>query len=408
MIQMNKTINDKKNRIISVIMYMIIIFPLLGENLISTILGDTSSKICSIISCVIILMIVIKERKLHIDNFLIIMLLLIIEHIIINFIFAPKNLKITTANNMITPYGLIGYFMIFLLINTYIKNADKMKIIFKSMMIVMTISVISNLVFTADLHIANNIQTFKEAVNTGYTNSRRWLFGHRNMIFIHHLMWILISYIYYKLNKRSYSKLYFWQMLFTILVGVISWNSTMMLTTIVILILGMFRKRRILRFSMGSYVFLYLILEIGIVFLRVQNYFSFIIEDVLNRNLSFTGRTYVWNYYINQFANEGIFNKIIGNFGITELTINTHNMFLGLLAFTGIIGLVLYFTLLYASAKELKKQKNTDTSKFISIIIFGFLLNSLTMEFYLQPLLAMYIGYKIKEINLLVESDEGA
>lgn len=408
MIQMNKTINDKRNRILSAIMYMMIIFPLLGENLISTILGDTPSKICSIISCIIILIIVIRERKVHIDKFLIVMLLLIAEHIIINFVFAPKNLKITTANNMITPYGLIGYFMIFLLINTYIKNADKMRVIFRSMMIVMTISVISNLIFTADLHIANNVQTFREAINTGYTNSRRWLFGHRNMIFIHHLMWILISYIYYRLNKRSYSKLYFWQMFFTIIVGVVSWNSTMMLTTIVILILGMFRKRKILRFSIGSYVFLYLILEIGIVFLRVQNYFSFIIEDVLNRNLSFTGRTYIWNYYINQFSNAGIFNKMIGNFGITELTVNTHNMFLGLLVFTGIIGLALYFILLYLSAKELKKKKNTDISKFVAIIIFGFLLNALTMEFYLQPLIAMYIGYKIKEINLLVESDEGA
>ena len=295
--------------------------------------------------------------------------------------------------------------MLFLLINTYIKNINMMKIIFKSMMIVMTISVFSNLIFTGDLHIANNISVFKEAISTGYTNSRKWLFGHRNMIFIHHLMWIIISYIYYKLAKRNYSKMYVLQMIFTIIVGVVSWNSTMMLTSIIILVLGLFRNNIFSKLNINHYISLYLILEIGIVFLRVQDAFAFIIVNVLNRNLSFTGRTYIWDYYIEQFLNEGIFNKLIGNFGVTELTVNTHNMFLGLLAFTGIIGLILYFMLLYFSSKELKKEKKSDTSKFVSIIIFGFLLNALTMEFYLQPLIAMYIGYNVKKINLLEESD---
>lgn len=403
---MDKVIDyNKKKETLLVLVYIIMIFPLLGENLVSTVLGDTISKIFSIISCFFILLIVLKQRKIYIDKFLIIMLILILQHIIINFLLAPSSLKITSANNMITPYGLIGYFMLFFLINIYTENINMMKIIFKSMMIVMTISVLANLIFTGDLRIADNVSVFKEAISTGYTNSRDWLFGHRNMIFIHHLMWIIISYVYYKIIRRNYSRMYIFQIFFTIMVAVISWNSTMMLTTAIILVLGIFRKNIFSKLNINHYVTFYLVLEVSIVFLRLQEAFSFIIVNILHRNLSFTGRTYIWNYYINQFLSGSIFNKLFGNFGITELTVNAHNMFLGLLAFTGIIGLVLYFILLYLPAKELKKVKESDTSKFVSIIIFGFLLNALTMEFYLQPLIAMYIGYKIKKINLLVESD---
>lgn len=403
---MDKVIDyNKKKETLLVLVYIIMIFPLLGENLVSTVLGDTISKIFSIISCFFILLIVLKQRKIYIDKFLIIMLILILQHIIINFLLAPSSLKITSANNMITPYGLIGYFMLFFLINIYTENINMMKIIFKSMMIVMTISVLANLIFTGDLRIADNVSVFKEAISTGYTNSRDWLFGHRNMIFIHHLMWIIISYVYYKIIRRNYSRMYIFQIFFTIMVAVISWNSTMMLTTAIILVLGIFRKNIFSKLNINHYVTFYLVLEVSIVFLRLQEAFLFIIVNILHRNLSFTGRTYIWNYYINQFLSGSIFNKLFGNFGITELTVNAHNMFLGLLAFTGIIGLVLYFILLYLSAKELKKVKESDTSKFVSIIIFGFLLNALTMEFYLQPLIAMYIGYKIKKINLLVESD---
>ena len=94
-------------------------------------------------------------------------------------------------------------------------------------------------------------------------------------------------------------------------------------------------------------------------------------------------------------------NKLFGNYGVTDLTVNSHNMFLGILAFTGIIGEILYFYLLYIAARKLYKERKTDSAKFISIIIFGFLINSLTMEFYLQPLIAIYIGYKIEKINYL-------
>lgn len=398
---MNK-INDYKNRILLILCCIILLFPILGENVISTILGDKISKILSIASCVGIVLYVIKQNKISLCNFNIDVLLLILLHIMITFYFASPNLKITVVNNMITPYGLIGYFMLFIFIDLNFDNINKLDIVFRSMMIIMTISVFLNFIFTADLHIANNIAVFKEALSTGYTNSRRWVFGHRNMIYIHHLMWILFTYITYKLEKRNYSKMFIFQTIFTMLVGIVSWNSTMMFTTILVFILTSFKNNFFSKLTIIHFAIIYIILEVGIVFLRIQDIFAFIIVEVLHRTLSFTGRTGIWDYYIKQFSNENFFHKLFGNFGVTESLLNSHNMFLGLLSFTGIIGLVLYFILLYMSGRKLMKEKKSDTSKFVSIIIFGFLINALTMEFYLQPMIAMFIGYRIEKINKLI------
>lgn len=397
----------KTNKTLMILQYIILFFPILGENIISTVLGDRVSKILSVVSCAYIILYAIKRNKIQLCSFNVVMLLLIVHHAIITFVLVSPTTKITVANNIITPYGLIAYFMLLFFIDLNIQNLDKTRVIFKSMMTIMTISVFANLIFTGDLHIANNISVFNEAITTGYTNSRSWLFGHRNMIFIHHLMWILFSYISYRLEKRNYSKLFVFQMFFTMIVAIISWNSTMMFTTFLVFVIAIFRKNFLSKLTIVHYVIIYFILEFGIVFFRIQEVFAFIIVGILNRNLSFTGRTGIWNYYIEQFSNGKFINKLLGNFGETALTVNTHNMFLGLLACTGIVGMVLYYMLLFFSMNNLKKEKDTDTAKFISIIIFGFLINALTMEFYLQPIIAMYLGFRINKINqLIIEAEE--
>lgn len=394
-------IKSKKNTI-RLLLYVMLLFPILGENVISTLFGDSISKLLSVISCGIILLFFFNSR-IHINVFLIDIFLLILCRV---FVFVSSNADISVANNMITPYGLIAYFMLFLFIDKFIYDSEQLIVVFKSMVIIMTISVFMNFFFTADLHIADNIAVFKEAVSTGYTNSRHWLFGHRNMIFIHHLMWMVFSYISYMLENRNYAKMFLFQIAFTMLVGIVSWNSTMMVTTLAVFSLGIFRKSFFEKISILHYTLIYVILEIGIVFFRIQDVFSYLIVNILHRNLSFTGRTRIWDYYIDQFTNGSIFHKLFGNFGITEWTTNSHNMFLGILSFTGIIGVFLYFFLLFLSVKNLHRERDTDSAKFISIIIFGFLINALSMEFYLQPMIAIYIGYRIKAINQLVSQGE--
>lgn len=380
------------------VLYVFLLYPILGENIISTVLGDTISKILSLLSCIVIMLFLIRH-KIYLNMFSINLILLIILHIAITFIFASPNTRITVANSLITPYGLMGYFMLFMFIDVVGDNRDKLIEIYQSMALIMAISVFLNFFISGDLHIANNVQVFQEAVSTGYTNSRKWLFGHRNAIFIHHLMWMMFSYMQYRLENRDYLKMFLFQIAFTMLVAVVSWNSTMIITTFLVFALGILRNNLLSSLTIAHYVFLYAILEIGIVFFRVQSIFSYLIVNILHRNLSFTGRTNLWDYYINQFVEENIFLKMIGNIGVTDMSTNSHNMFLGLLSFTGIIGVSIYFFLLFLSIRKIKRNIKTDSAKYISIIIFCFLINSLAMEFYLQPMIAFYIGYRINRIE---------
>ncbi len=393
-----KSIKTQKDFVLE-IAYTILFFPILGENIISTMLGDTISKLLSVLTCAIILVSACMNKKVKLTKFIITLFLLVMLRVVITFVFRESSTSIDISNNMITPYGLIGYMMLCIFLDLYLNNQKQLSVIFKSMMIIMTISVFVNFFITGDLTIADNVAVFREALSTGYTNSRKWLFGHRNMIFIHHLMWILFSYVSYKIDDRDYNKIFIFQMGFTMLVAIVSWNSTMMLVTAVLFILFMFKDTVLAKINVWYYLLLYLFLEIGIVFFRIQEVFSFIIEDILHRNLSFTGRTTIWNYYIEQFIDAGIVNKLFGNFGATSLQVNSHNMFLGLLSFTGMVGLFLFAILIIFSATNLYKEKNTDIAKVVSIILFCFLINSLTMEFYLQPLTALYFAYSIKSIN---------
>lgn len=388
---------------IKVLLYSLLSAPILAENIISTAVGDNISKVLNAAACACILLLIIIRRKARFDGFIITILLLILLHFSITFL---TPVTITPVNNLITPYGLIGYLALFLLIDSCLNKKSEAKAVFLGASIVLTISVVVNLLFTGNLHIADNIATFKEAVRTGYTMSRTWLFGHRNMICIYHLLWILFMKIYYMLVNKKYQKMFIFQILFTLLIGVISWNSTMIFVTILILLLNMFHAKIFSKIKLFHYFIVYLAIEFGVVFLRVQNLFSYFIVTVLHRNLSFTGRAGIWDYYINQFTSGDFFNKLFGNLGYTELSVNTHNMMLGLLTFTGLVGCVLYFITLIFAIKKLDKKKIDNDAKFFSTIIFGFLINSLMMEFYLQPLLAIYLGTRYDQIKQLASENE--
>lgn len=395
---------SKENLIIK-IFYFFLVFPLIGENILSVILGDTISKILSFISCVIIFIDIIKKRKIRINVFLFLMLGIIFQKAITTFLIAPNNgIVINNVNNIVVPYGMIAYFTLLLFLENSMNNKNKLLLIFGAIAKVLTLCVFLNLFLTADLKIADNIQTFKEAKATGYTMARIWLFGHRNMIYIHHLMWILSTFVCYKLEGKDFNKMFILQSLFTLIISFISWNSTMMIVTILICVVYLFRNSFFKFFNITHYIFAYLFLEFGIVFFRIQEIFSYLIVNILHRNLTFTGRTQIWDYYINQFSEGGILNILFGNFGYNTIGINSHNMFLGILAYSGIIGLAMYMSLIIMATLKLWKYRNTDSAKFVSIITFGFLINALTMEFYLQPLLAIYTGYSIKNINLLCEN----
>ena len=150
------------------------------------------------------------------------------------------------------------------------------------------------------------------------------------------------------------------------------WSATA-LAGIVLVLIYIFLIRNMILIKMKWVWVVTVVLNIGITFFRIQYLFSFIIEKVLNKSLTFTGRTKIWDWGMNAFYQ----NPIIGN-GADGVSGKYYidNLLIQLLYRGGIIFLIAFIVMIYFALKNggllTKNNKETkvfrDTYCIISII----------------------------------------
>lgn len=124
-----------------------------------------------------------------------------------------------------------------------------------------------------------------------------------------------------------------------------------------------------------------IILNIAIVFFRVQNLFQWLIVDVLGESLSLSNRTFIWDGAILRWL-QSISTIIFGNgigirdsFYVSDMG-NAHNQYLQFLVDGGCMKLVIYFTMIFLSTKKIRNAKR---SKLASIALGGLCIISIIM-----------------------------
>ncbi len=154
-----------------------------------------------------------------------------------------------------------------------------------------------------------------------------------------------------------------------------------------------------------------ILLTISIVFFRIQNIFSFFIEDILNKNLTLTGRTHIWdnsfeiikssNYILgNGYLNDG--NFIIYGRGLWQ----AHNQLLQLIYEVGILGAYFFYKFL---GKLISK---TESNSKFTILTLSFALAILIMmiteiyAYYLPTFMIFLIVYYRETIEKLSSQKE--
>ena len=163
-------------------------------------------------------------------------------------------------------------------------------------------------------------------------------------------------------------------------------------------------------FNSNNYAIAYLVAFFSIIVLRIQKFFSFLIVDLLHKDLTFTGRVYIWDSvfeYIKQRPLLGYGNLV---FQYSSNIISTHNAILDVLYRSGFVGLGFYMLIVFSTLYKLYQNRKNHIALFLAIILFAYFIMMFTeafnISYYFYILVFCYnIKYLIDENNLHIRKD---
>lgn len=120
-----------------------------------------------------------------------------------------------------------------------------------------------------------------------------------------------------------------------------------------------------------------LVVFIGIVILNLQSYFSDFITSILHRDLTFTGRTPLWELATAAISNNGILGHGVERITVFEKYFNLttcHNNYLWIMYRVGFVGFFVFLFVLVLIAYRLSSKTNRIFETFCSIFLFCIML----------------------------------
>lgn len=157
-------------------------------------------------------------------------------------------------------------------------------------------------------------------------------------------------------------------------------TATGIIQSVLITLLFIQMHTKIIKYMMRPQnVFLFFfIASISLTVFRIQNYFENFIVGVLNKDISFTGRTYLWDFALSKI-NENIY---LGS-GASERSIegitgtlypHPHSLLLDLLTKGGLMMLVVFIILCIVFYRKYKRANSNIIKKVILTTLFVFLI----------------------------------
>lgn len=332
------------------------------------------------------------------------------------------NILLSSASKMIV--SIIGYLMLFENFN-YNKNILNIKLILLVMLysfIILFSAVINNnitigMIYTNFVYIGFIIyinycmKDFKNFINAlnilvtlliiynlilaifvqssymyiGYQGSQKVFVGtfeSRNgisMVMIPAIAFILIrsEYIYEKVRNKDILLCFM-----VLIIILLSKSSTGFIVGSLLVIYVLLLKKIKIKLNINKLMSIYTIIYTQVVIFRIQEtVFRGFIENTLQKNVTLTGRTLIWDFIMKIIPNSLIFgygrNDIIAQNAIIRDVTEAHNGLLEILLCTGIIGLFVFILILLNVFKALNKS-NSKISYILSMAIFLYFCIALT------------------------------
>lgn len=209
----------------------------------------------------------------------------------------------------------------------------------------------------------------------GYTMN--WFLGYRN----NHIGILLPCIIFAKIMSIWGTRNWILELLSLLISSVtifITWSATSVVGfTIILGYLLLFQNKywgflfNSVTFSLITFLFF-----LSVIIFQIQNgILRTIVTNMLNRDLTFTGRVYVWDRAIELIKNNSIF-----GYGVLETetnmillnAVNAHNQFLQVSFQQGIIGTILFLSILIYAVIVLYRQRNNPIAGVLSVSLFAF------------------------------------
>lgn len=144
---------------------------------------------------------------------------------------------------------------------------------------------------------------------------------------------------------------------------------------------------------------------VGIVFFKIQNNFRYFIVNVLNKSMTLSYRTLIWDRALEMLSESNI--NLLFGFGYFDTSHlfddiqgrlnHLHNLILDPLFSSGVIGLVMYTSILYCIIKKIDSIKKTFEGKLLALVFSGILVLLIfdTFEAYQIYYFVLYLLYVI-------------
>lgn len=234
-----------------------------------------------------------------------------------------------------------------------------------------------------------------------------YLLGQDNR-FILYIIPALLGFFY--LSKKKDSKKNIIKLYLTYIVGTYTvyflWSVASLAVLLFIGISYLFVKIcKKIKINIYLLSFALILICIGLVFFKIQNYFSYFIVNVLNKSITLSYRTIIWDRALAMLGESKI--NLIFGFGYFDTsylfldilkTLNhLHNLILDPLFFGGIIGTIIYMSSLYCVTKKINTTSNTFEGKIVALVFLGVLTLLIfdTFEAYQVYYFMIYLLYRI-------------
>lgn len=217
-----------------------------------------------------------------------------------------------------------------------------------------------------------------------YSYSREnWFIGFKNV----HIRTILPGVVLTMVNGyRKYHKI---TIMSYIMIGIMILSSILVNSStaivgsvIFVLLLLIFRLRRLYSFFDIRKIIIFLIISFLAVFLfNAQNMFSFLIEGILGKDLTLSNRVFLWQNAVKQIIKHPIIGIGIQHSDYMYTVIgasHTHDYLLYILLTGGLVGAYFIGYAYFLVGKKLTRTKNSVVSKIYLAMLISFLVMGLT------------------------------